>query len=307
MRKYLAIVFLLFVCSACAQAPENANKTPSFIRTQKFTHTQKATQTLQPTETLPPTLAPLPTLDAEEAILFTERLLLNNADCEFPCWWGIVPGESEWAETEKFLESFVTSIQSTVDTDLGLSFLVVAPVSKNIRSKGWFDFVIKVESVDNQAIVQRIVVIDGYESQVSNILPNFGVPDQVWFWTNGPTIYNDGILILFYQERGMMFTYSGDVTLRKNNSGDEYFEVCSREIGVYGTQIQLWSPSESKDFFWFSEKLIADIPVTGDRPIRQLAQISDITVLDFYSGVLNSVESDSYCFTSDIKYWEYGE
>lgn len=62
---------------------------------------ETATQTASPTKT--PTLTPLPSLDpltAEEAI---KALLQETNECQAPCIWGIVPGESSYGEARNLL------------------------------------------------------------------------------------------------------------------------------------------------------------------------------------------------------------
>ncbi len=64
---------------------------------------------ISPTATAIPimTWTPLPTLTSKEAQERVHELLLNNAGCEFPCWWGIIPGKTNWPEAYHFLASFV--------------------------------------------------------------------------------------------------------------------------------------------------------------------------------------------------------
>jgi hypothetical protein len=51
---------------------------------------------LPPTAT--PTVTPAPTLTLEEEGAFLSELMATNGGCELPCWWGIVPGETETQE-----------------------------------------------------------------------------------------------------------------------------------------------------------------------------------------------------------------
>ena len=60
-----------------------------------------ATFTAAPTWTL---LATLPIEEAENAVA---ELFLNNRNCQLPCWWGIVPGETTWREAHAMLSTLV--------------------------------------------------------------------------------------------------------------------------------------------------------------------------------------------------------
>jgi hypothetical protein len=307
MRNWIPAIILLIFLAACAPAnsasiTETLPPSPSVSPTVTATHLP--TETTTPTAAPTITPSPLPTLGSEEAISFTLNLLEDNNDCEFPCWWGIVPGESSWEETERFLRPFVLSIRKTDQTETEQTHLVVIPVSEIIRSDGWFDFVINVKISNNEFVVDQIVIIEGYQSEIPTVLLKYGEPDQIWFWTNGPSIHNDGHLILFYQDRGMMFTYSGEVTLRGNDSNEFYFEVCSNIIGRLEPQIKLWSRSESKDFYLIVNELIERLEMLGHSEIRQLEQISNISVHEFYTAIVNGAATVDFCFQSDVEYWD---
>lgn len=308
MRKYILILILLLVIGACSSPNGGLNSHDNFttpiVETAMVTKTTRPTLTTQPTMTPSITPSPLPTLEADEAILVTQGLLENNNSCEFPCWWGIVPGETSWKETERFLSPFVLSIQRIYETELEQTYLIVAPVSEKIDLDGTFDFAIELDNDNNGAVVQQILIPESYQSEIPVVLLNYGEPDQIWFWTNGPSIYNEGYLILFYQDRGMMFTYMGEVSLRGNDSNEFYFEVCSSSAGNLGHQIKLWRPAASKDFYSIADELLSSLALTGHRDIRQLEQISNTSVHEFYIAVLDRKAKDDFCFQSDVEYWE---
>lgn len=307
MRNWIPALILLIFLAACAPAnsasiTEPLAPSPSVPPTATATHlpTETATPTTAPTITP----SPLPTLGSEEAISFTQKLLEDNNGCEFPCWWGIVPGESTWEEAERFLSPFVLSIRKTDQTETERTYLILTHVSEKIDSDGTFDFVIYLNDDKNATIVKQILIPEGYQSEIPAVLVNYGEPDQIWFWTNGPSIYNEGFLILFYQVRGMMFTYSGDVTLRGNDSNEFYFEVCSNIIGKLGPQIKFWNPSESKDFYLIVDELVERLEMLGHSDIRQLEQISNLSVHEFYTAIVNGAATDDFCFHSNVEYWD---
>jgi len=108
---YTAILVVgLFILTACqnqrtsspaiSQAVEfNATRTLSETALPRATSTSTGAPTLTNAPvTLLPTLTrtPLPTLDTDDAQMRVLRLLEDNADCQFPCWWGILPGKTLW-------------------------------------------------------------------------------------------------------------------------------------------------------------------------------------------------------------------
>ena len=51
------------------------------------------------------THTPIPTLAVNAARTYVENMLATNGNCELPCWWGIVPGQSKWIDvTNQFTE-----------------------------------------------------------------------------------------------------------------------------------------------------------------------------------------------------------
>jgi hypothetical protein len=54
-----------------------------------------------PTPTSRPTLEALPTYEAYESF---EDLIISNGNCIFPCWWGLIPGQSSLDDFQMVLE-----------------------------------------------------------------------------------------------------------------------------------------------------------------------------------------------------------
>ena len=305
MKKtgFIFTMLLLLALAACQPAPaETPTPTPEIVLPPTATNPPipEPTKTSKPTMTPSITSSPIPTLEETEAIAFTENLLKNNNGCDFPCWWGIIPGKTTWEEAKNFLQPFVLKIE---DRSNGAqeSFLVVAPVSETIRSNGGLPFGVTVNNKDNEQIVQEISIHRGYQSEISSVLLKYGEPDQIWFWTNGPSIYNEGYLFLFYQNQGMAFYYFGDTPLWGNGENTGYFEVCTNELNKLGPSILLWNPSNSKDF----SSIIDDwIFYLSDKNIKELDQISNLSVHNFYSSIVNGTNTDDFCFESDIEYWD---
>jgi hypothetical protein len=68
-----------------------------------------------------PTWAPLPTLPPDEANALLLDLVETNGGCQFPCWWGITPGETDWLTAAQFLSTFSRRvIQVEADFENGI-------------------------------------------------------------------------------------------------------------------------------------------------------------------------------------------
>lgn len=53
-----------------------------------------------------PSNTPVPTLSVEQEGDLLHSLMANNDDCELPCWWGIIPGETSEQEAQEMFISY---------------------------------------------------------------------------------------------------------------------------------------------------------------------------------------------------------
>lgn len=110
--KLFPIVILVFAFG-CQPVISVNTSTSSTSTPQIYTATPSRTPTKTPTitatVTIEPMPTPLPTLNSREASLAVQKLLLENGNCQLPCWWGIVPGKTSWENTRKFLSPFASS------------------------------------------------------------------------------------------------------------------------------------------------------------------------------------------------------
>ena len=97
--------------------------------------------TLTSTET--PIETPLPTLNAEQTEETISSLLQGSADCQAPCFWGIIPGETTLSEANDIFTHLGLEIASAphegkefygtrYDFDNGLSISVILTVQNQI-------------------------------------------------------------------------------------------------------------------------------------------------------------------------------
>lgn len=308
MKKYLYDIPILYfivigiILSSCSSENNVFTITPTIGMPSLVAQTPVPTQTRHSTNT--PSLAPspAPTLNAEEAIQFTESLLEDNNNCDFPCWWGITPGVTSWEDAQNFLNPFVLSIKKVYETETEQIYLISAPVTEKIDPiLGTFSFDILLTYEDNEPIIQQINIAKGYQLKISTVLDSYGEPDQIWYWSNGWTIYDpEYYIILFYQKRGMMFIYFGEGRV-VGDDGENYVEVCYRTFENREPRIQLWSPSDTKDFYFVVQEVPDNLPFT-QLNIRLLEEISNTSVEEFTDSVRN--ENVNFCFQSNVEYWE---
>ena len=105
LRSFVLGLLFLTIFSGCGVSSNNnlINTTPTMSTEVTLTFASHGMPTS--TKTI------LPTLEPTQAILLVEDLLVNNAGCKLPCWWGIIPGTTEWNEAKQFLQTFAIDFQ----------------------------------------------------------------------------------------------------------------------------------------------------------------------------------------------------
>ena len=90
---------------APSSAPPTVSRSPFATASQALiTETPVPTASrIQPTLASKPTLTspapqvtPVSTLTTSERTSLVQEMLKTNGGCELPCWWGIVPGQTDW-------------------------------------------------------------------------------------------------------------------------------------------------------------------------------------------------------------------
>lgn len=249
--SYKLVVLLLSVLAACQPelAPNELVVTRDTLIISSTTALPTATReilTAAPTttqmllvETLVPT--PIPPLSRGEKEAAALELYQTNADCKLPCWWGIVPGETEWQTAKLFLSTLAINISTGTqsESDPFFSAEVDIPVPESLSQYG---FLRQTYFVRDEIIVK--ITLEGpwgtsNIGTVSEILNNYGPPTEVLLSTLG-YVFHAGDdypfhIVLFYPEKGMLIRYFDDAELI-----DDHLTGCIQEDS--GTPV-LWSPN----------------------------------------------------------------
>src|SRR5690606_9352594 len=80
-----------------------------------FTNATTLTPTQEPAPIKTSTPSLLSTLSPDEALETVITLYETNSGCLLPCWWGIVPGSSQWTDVKNDLSSIAYKITEVVD------------------------------------------------------------------------------------------------------------------------------------------------------------------------------------------------
>lgn len=234
--------------------------------------TPSHTYTPRPTTT--PSPSPLPTLVPEAASALVLNLLESNADCQLPCWWGAVPGETEWQTIRPFLQSFSLQIYGSNTPSQQASYDVSFYLPGAIQDR--FTIVYNTR----QKIIQSIDVYLGntpYYS-LSSVLTTYGRPDEVWVAGQRPISpderYLSMKLALLYVQRRFAIYYTFDEHVE-----DQSVFSCFKQDQVSGKMMWIWSSRQNITSFSQAREEL-DLRVGGY--FLTLAEVSDLSLEQFH-------------------------
>ena len=294
---------------------------PEYSETPTLTYTQAATFTpVMPAFTITPTFTPslptptpLPTLPADEAETTILELLHDNGGCAFPCWWGILPGESSLLTTQSFLEAYESiSISNIFDADSGYArwFVPEDDLIIDIRVSLVSDRepVPTVEGIQFAVQVTRRLDDGGFEVVWDNplntrylqaymlpqILNAYGQPDDVLIQAN--EYYGEFYLLLDYSTQGFTIWYIADM----EHNGDIY-RGCTANVYTY---ISLWDPDLA---YTWAEGITRTTSGEAweidelNQVFQPLEEATTLTLEEFYQ-IYSNPENTS-CLETPVEIW----
>jgi hypothetical protein len=69
-----------------------------------------------------------------------EEFLATNGNCEYPCWWGMMPGETNFNDALKLFESLSLSVHTYSFDQQDPVFFTKIPVPESINTLGYLRF-----------------------------------------------------------------------------------------------------------------------------------------------------------------------
>ena len=281
-----------------------AMPSPTIAPTVTPTRSPMASPTATPIPTS--TLTPAPTLSAEAREAYAEELLKTNAGCELPCWWGIVPGETTWAEAERFL------LQMGARTSSNLDFY-----GDIFHGTGGFDFMgrsiyNRIGFWEHEGIVESVQIHaeGGYNLldfravwahfSPEQVISTYGQPARVWVQTfasphespYGDTMAYD--LWLFYDDLGFLVRYTGQTKY------EPVYRMCPTfgESDDMGLTLEMYL--QSPDGHVALERLVGER--MGDpSSIRPIEEAAGLSVEEFYA--LFTQNEQPICFKTPRDIW----
>lgn len=240
-----------------------------------------STLTPQPTATETPFAIPTPPGGGiDEQVLW---LLETNNGCQLPCWWGIIPGQTEWPVAEEFLSRFDQDIYESSSTPRQVYYGVSIPLPSEVFTEDQTELGILVRNGLVEIIETDVSIGDtppGYLSPylLSTFLTTYGEPSEVWLFTY-PSPFEEGdlpfIVVLFYADQGIAALYSDNGVLQ----GD-MVHGCPQEDPV--SVLSLWYPLLGLTF----EQVVSGSSAFN-RDFLPLEETTEMNVATFYETFKN--------------------
>lgn len=265
------------------------------------TNTQTPIPTLEPTATETPAVIATPQgTNAQEQVLW---LFETNNNCQLPCWWGMIPGQTTWDAAKQFLETFVSNIQSVSGPQLvNYSPVIPLPSEAYEINNEYASNMYPIYTVRNgivEEILTEVSIGDtppGYLAPY--LLPTFltaiGPPSEVWLFTySSPFEENDlpFIVVLSYPEKGILALYS-DNGVREG----EDVRGCPQEDPV--SILKLWDPDMNLTFELIKS---GSSSIGADRDYVALEEATGMDAVTFYETFKNP--DNTLCLETPANLW----
>jgi len=245
-----------------------------------------------------PVPSPKPTLSLAEKEAVASELYKTNANCELPCWWGIIPGETTWTTAKLFLSSFAIKMSTGVYSESDLEFVaeVDVPVSEDLSENGIlrqpfyiYDGIVMIIHPEMPQGISKIYTI----SQILNV---YGRPPEVWLDALGVSFsdYFPFRVVLFYPEKGILVKYVDDTEFVDDN-----LRGCPQDNSG---KLTLWSPNLELTFAGALNGTNA-LGTYGEQYYKPLEEATEMDVETFYQTYLDP--DTETCIETPAELWIY--
>ncbi|KAA3642915.1 MAG: hypothetical protein DWQ07_20550 [Chloroflexi bacterium] len=244
--------------------------------------------------TRPDIISKIPTLTQENPQERLTKLLKTNGGCQFPCWWGLTPGEATWAQAENLFSTLTYAEIQDFELDATRGYLVTFTAEPTTTRDGLFKLRV---DVDNKGIITTIRTMRNWDVQsqdysLPGILRLLGKPSEIWLQVHpNAAIGPFYLLVLFYPDKGVSAKFTSEADFSISSTA-----ICLDRIKQPSPALNLWSPLTIRTFDDIHEVS------TDDKPYEALGEVTDIDVQVFYDRYKES-NSLSECFYSPVDIW----
>lgn len=276
--------------------------TPTVSQTPVPTDTSTPTQTPTKTATNTPaaTWTPVPTLASENALARIRELYQDSEPCEIPCWWGITPGQTTWAQARQILSEIepeygpyyrdiVTRYKYSFEVPENFEALNLGFIEASIYVSG--DMVIALST--NTGWLHR-----DFNFSRSSLLTLLGEPDEIWirYTTPDPGLLIEYEIDLLYMSKGVLLNITGEAQIENNT-----LAICPQNFqrGAFPAAITMYSPEIADSFEQLREMLFGKYELAETRYVHLQTVTDGFGESEFYNVYNN--ENATECFAVNVK------
>lgn len=294
----ISVVLVLFACSNSTSI-NSQEVALTKVMAQETMLDRENNRTATPRLTIDPTyiktsaprttITNVPTLTSQEKMDVVTALEENNGGCEYPCWWGIIPGETNWQDAEKILGPIANS-----DLTFQLGNNQKGHTLEFIGENN--DFSVRI--IENKDKIVDVIRLND-NMPLAEFLQKYGKPDEIRISSDGlvpgPSIMR---IALFYFDIGVMKGYLGESEII-THGGIEYLRNCANDFYESGP-ISLWNPKMKTTF----EEVPMDNLVGGAPTSLQLVTIEDYSNYDVKSLCSAAINNPALaCIETRADFW----
>lgn len=287
---FVLLSFLIVGCSVSTtisteivQTQSRSAETQESQPSISITSTQELLSSISKQTSTPGISSTLSPADADKLIT---SLLKENSNCSKPCFWSIVPGSSNIADSVGFITMLANSYGREVFTHTENSstlysahFIQKTKMDLTISLLGKDDELLNIKVRASGLSEKNIHSADWLAFRPEEILMTYGVPDRVDFYVAEGSVANSYGFVLYYQQ--LIIDYqAGDIELSKS------------------TKICPLAENQIHQFDFLLGKELAYEPV-GEKSIEE---ISSLSILDFYN--LMTGDPKEACFPINFDYFK---
>jgi hypothetical protein len=241
-----------------------------------------------------PTLTPSPRLPQTAAHERIKALFETNGSCRFPCWWGIVPGQTRWQDAHALLSPLLEGYtESWISDDF---------VTDGYYSDSPGEFSIYEPANDTPQVGN--LLIEGVRTEylsklkLSSILQAYGRPEEIYIRSpryefNNFSCLGEFELFLYYpaQQFAVRYRYPSYPV-------DQPVEVCDLDQPAL-SEFYLWEPSHHPSFEQASDEAGW---FAGPATTRAIEDATEWSIEAFYTA-FESQRGSAACFHAPAFDW----
>ncbi len=243
-----------------------------------------------------PSPTPYPRLADTDREARVWKLFQTNGGCRFPCWWGIVPGETSWEAAHAFFTPFLNSGTQQYRADITHEITTVGEYYHAL------DFNIEFVAGDGFP-VSNILISDiplEYLSSLTirQVFQTYGAPGEIYIRSPYREIGDNSCvgefqMFLYYPSTGFAVRYRYQWYALKQT-----IRVCGLDRPVTA-DFYVWAPSPDADF----QKLAGPARWDPSPEIVRIEEATDWTSASFYAAFQSETGSEP-CLVAPPFVWK---